>query len=126
MRESSVGAGLAINGGGGRAAEAVLQDGSERRKIRAAHSRRRKGLFFTMDFGGCSRAGPDRAGQKRDGYFSRWPSLLSQHGSVGGPVLQWLKSCYTPRTAATRAHFHGQATAETTTITTTMTTTVTV
>lgn len=29
------------------------------------------------------------AGQERDEYFSRWPSPIS----VGGPVLQWLKSC---------------------------------
>lgn len=54
-------------------------------EVKKYDSCREEKFFFAMDL--LSRLGRP---EERDEYFSRWPSPIS----VGGPVLQWLKSCY--------------------------------
>lgn len=48
-----------------------------------AHGAAGEGTFFAMDFGVRGRVGPRAPGpgQKRDGYFSRWPSPVSRRSA---------------------------------------------
>lgn len=65
------------------AVDAVLQNDDERGKMLRTILVRRRNFFFR------DKLWRGWAGQERDEYFSRWSSPIS----VGGPVLQWLKSC---------------------------------
>lgn len=86
------------------ALDAVLQDDDERGKMLRTILVGRRNFFRDELWRGWT-------GQEQDEYFSRWLSPIS----VGGPVLQWLKSCCILRaftaaaTTTTMAVLYGHA-----------------
>ena len=87
LRESFAGQSLGLMG-----AAVALRDGGKVRR-----SRREKGLFSRWT--SVSGAGPGQAeprAETRRIFFAMAIAGLARLGPVGGPVSQWLKSCYIP------------------------------